>query len=334
MIKKSNIFKSSDGKIVMHNDNVTDLYDKWKTPIIIISDGPYGIGGFPGDPHISDELDKWYEIHIKEWSKKATPQTSLWFWNTELGWANVHPILQKYGWKFVNCHIWNKGISHVAGKTNSRTLRKLPIVTEVVVQYVKEPEFKINDDNLSMKEWLRYEWLRTGLSLSKTNEAAGVKNAATRKYFTKCHLWYMPPPEVFDKISKYANKYGKQSSKPYFSIDGKNPLEKEEWEKMRTKFKCPIGITNVWDLPPLNGNERIKIGSKSFHMNQKPLKFIELIISISSDENDIIWDPFGGLGTSAIAARKLNRRCFLAEIDSKVFQKAVERYNKEFGDKS
>lgn len=326
------IFKSSDGKIVMHNDDVANLYDKWEHPIIIISDGPYGVGGFIGDPHTPYKLDRWYEPHIREWSKKATPQTTLWFWNTELGWANVHHILQKYGWKFVNCHIWNKGMAHAAGKTNSKTLRKLPIVTEVVVQYVKEPQFKINGINCSMKEWLRHEWLRTGLPLNRTNEAAGVKDAATRKYFTKCHLWYMPPPEVFDKISKYANRYGKQSGKPYFSMDGKKPLEKEDWEKMRAKFRCPLGITNVWNLAPLNGSERIKIGLKSFHMNQKPLKLIELIIGISSDENDVIWDPFGGLGTSAIAARRLNRRCFLAEIDSKIFQKAVERYTTEWAE--
>ena len=183
-------------------------------------------------------------------------------------------------------------------------------ITDIGLDFFKGADliiFDVDNTKISMKDWLRHEWSRTGLSFSKTNEAAGVKDAATRKYFTKCHLWYMPPAEIFDKISKYANKYGKPGGKPYFSIDGKKPLGKEDWEKMRSKFKCPIGITNVWDLPPLNGNERIKTGSKSFHMNQKPLKFTELIIEVSSDEEDLIWDPFGGLGTTAIAAKKLKR---------------------------
>ena len=43
------------------------------------------------------------------WSRRASPQTTLWFWNTELGWATVHPLLLAQGWEFRNCHIWDKG---------------------------------------------------------------------------------------------------------------------------------------------------------------------------------------------------------------------------------
>lgn len=42
------------------------------------------------------------------------------------------------------CRIWDKGKRHVAGNANTKTLRKLPIVTEVCVQYSKKPIFKIN----------------------------------------------------------------------------------------------------------------------------------------------------------------------------------------------
>lgn len=57
-----------------------------------------------------------------------------------------------------------------------------------------------------MKDWLRLEWERTGMPFSKTNEACHVVNAATRKYFTKCHLWYMPPADMFEKSLRYKNK--------------------------------------------------------------------------------------------------------------------------------
>lgn len=95
-------------------------------------------------------------------------------------------------------------MGHVAGNTNTKTIRHLPVVTEVCVQYVKKPIFTVGEKQMTMKEWLRYEWERTGLPFSKTNEACGVKDAATRKYFTKCHLWYMPPAEAFEKIAIYA----------------------------------------------------------------------------------------------------------------------------------
>jgi len=60
----------------------------------------------------------------------------------------------------------------------------------------------------SMKHWLRSEWLRSGLPLYKTNDACGVKNAATRKYFTQCYLWYFPSPDKMEELARYANKYG------------------------------------------------------------------------------------------------------------------------------
>ena len=51
----------------------------------------------------------------------------------------------------------DKGMSHVAGNTNTKTIRHLPVVTEVCVQYVKKPTFDVNGVPMSMKEWLRYE---------------------------------------------------------------------------------------------------------------------------------------------------------------------------------
>ena len=311
--------------IYIYNEDVIQLYDTWKSPTVIISDGPYGIGGFPGDPITHDVLEKWYSPHITKWSEKATPETTLWFWNTEIGWASVHKEIINQGWEFVNCHVWDKGVAHIAGNTNTKTLRKFPVVTEVCVQYVKKAEFIVDNHKISMQEWLRHEWKRTGLPFSKTNIACGVKNAATRKYFTGCHLWYYPPVDAFEKIVEYANLYGDPKGVPYFSIDGKKSLTAAEWKKMRAKFFCEFGVNNVWREPPLNGSERLKEGNKAIHFNQKPLKFMELIINSSSEEHDVIWEPFGGLFSGILAANKLNRMAYGAEINKDVFDYAKQR---------
>ena len=311
--------------IYIYNEDVIQLYDTWKSPTVIISDGPYGIGGFPGDPITHDVLEKWYRPHITKWSEKATPETTLWFWNTEIGWASVHKEIINQGWEFVNCHGWDKGVAHIAGNTNTKTLRKFPVVTEVCVQYVKKAEFIVDNHKISMQEWLRHEWKRTGLPFSKTNIACGVKNAATRKYFTGCHLWYYPPVDAFEKIVEYANLYGDPKGVPYFSIDGKKSLTAAEWKKMRAKFFCEFGVNNVWREPPLNGSERLKEGNKAIHFNQKPLKFMELIINSSSEEHDVIWEPFGGLFSGILAANKLNRMAYGAEINKDVFDYAKQR---------
>ena len=315
-----------DSSIHLFQGDALKFYEQWASPIVIVSDGPYGINGYKGDLKTPIGLDEWYEPHIAEWTEKSTPQTTLWFWNTELGWATVHPILLKYGWEFRTCNIWDKGMSHVAGNTNTKTLSHLPVVSEVCVQYVKKPTFRVGNEIVSMKDWLRYEWERTGLPFSKTNDVCGVVNAATRKYFTKCHLWYMPPADMFCKISNYANTHGKPEGRPYFSIDGISPLTKGEM--MKPKFHCPFGITNVWTSGQLRGAERLKKGLKAIHLNQKPLELIRRIIEMSSDIGDTVWDPFGGLFTTALSCLETKRICFCSEITPEVFIEGQNRLNR------
>lgn len=320
-----NMKTTRDG-VTIHFGDCMDFYSEWPSPAVIISDGPYGVGGFPGDPPTPEELPSWYEPHIKAWSKYTSPLTTLWFWNTEIGWANVHPVLVQHGWTYRNCHIWDKGVGHIAGNANSQSLRKFPVVTEVCVQYVKEARFPVNGTEVGMQEWLRYEWERSGLPFYKANEACGVKNAATRKYLTKDYLWYYPPVEAFEQLVTYANEHGRPEGKPYFSIDGKRPLTGSEWACMRSKFYCKVGVTNVWREPPVRGQERLKKNAyKCIHANQKPLKLIELIIDVSSDPGDVVWEPFGGLCSAAVASHKLGRRCMSAEILWEFYEIAAKR---------
>jgi len=308
--------------VSIYNGDVLELYDEWESPTVIISDGPYGLNAFHGDCKTPEDLPDWYEPHVRAWSRKATAQTTLWFWNSEIGWATVHPVLVKHGWVYVRCNVWDKGIAHIAGNVNLAKLREFPCVTEVCVQYVKEAMV----DGVPLKEWMRKEWERSGLPLYKANEAAGVANAASRKWLTKDHLWYAPLPEEFEKLAKYANIYGRNSGRPYFSLNGR-VMTKEEYAKLRPKFHCRVGVTNVWREPPLHNSERIKVGKggRSVHLNQKPLKLMRLIIEASSDPNDVVWEPFGGLCSATVAAHQLNRRCYAAELEKEFFKIAVGR---------
>ncbi len=311
--------------VFLFRGDALNCYGKWESPIVIVSDGPYGLGSYPGDPPTAEHLVELYEPHIVEWSKYATPMTTLWFWNTEIGWANVHHVLVKHGWEYRNCHIWNKGIAHIAGNSNGKTLRKFPVTTEVCIQYIKKALFSVNGTKMDMQKWLRYEWERTGIPFAKTNEVCGVKSAATRKYFTKDHLWYYPPPEAFEKIVEYANKHGNVSGKPYFSLNGETSLTGDEWSNMRAKFYFKNGITNVWREPAVRGTERIKKHHKCLHSNQKPLKLMNLCIQASSDVGDVVWEPFGGLCSASIASYQLERKCYAAEISPEYYKVAVER---------
>jgi site-specific DNA-methyltransferase (adenine-specific) len=314
----------TNDKVKLHYGDSLTLYKTWEQPTVIISDGAYGVLGFEGDTTDHLDMPEWYEPHVKEWSSAATPSTTLWFWNTEIGWAAVHPVLERHGWRYVATNIWDKGKGHIAGNVNTGRIRQFPVVTEVCVQYVFEPRI----DGLLLKEWLLKEWTRTGLPRREANTACGVADAATRKYLDQGYLWYFPPPDKFEMIASYANKHGREEGKPYFSLSGKTVATGEEWSKMRSKFNCPHGVTNVWQRDGLRDNERIKVapGGRAIHLNQKPLDLMERIIEASSDEGDVIWEPFGGLFSGAFAAQRLSRRAFAAEIDPTYYQYGLRRF--------
>jgi site-specific DNA-methyltransferase (adenine-specific) len=305
-----------------------EMYEHWPVPVVIVSDGAYGVSGFPGDTPTSDGLIDWYRPHVRAWSEAATGETTLWFWNTEIGWATVHPLLREFGWEYVGCNVWDKGIAHVSGNTNSKTLRRFPVATEVCVQYVRPPRFVISGREVEMKEWLRWEWMRAGFPLNRSNEVCGVRNAATRKYLTQDHVWYFPPPDAFQRLADYANTHGHLDGRPYFSLDGKAPLTAREWARMRSKFDLELGVTNVWSEPAMRGKERVRRtdGSGKFiHANQKPARLIRRIIEATSSAGDVVWEPFGGLCTAAVVSADLGRRCFSAELLPEYFSAAVHR---------
>lgn len=323
-----------DGKSVISSffhfyaGNVLDIYDRWPAPQTIISDGAYGVRGFDGDTVGVSGLVEWYRPHLKVWERLSLPCSTLWFWNTEIGWATVHPLIESYGWKYVQTVIWDKGLAHIAGNVNGKTIRQYPVVSEICVLYQREATFNTDGGALGVQKWLRYEWQRSGLPLSKANEACGVKNAATRKYLTQDWLWYWPPGEMVEKMAEYASKFGEPSVRPYFSLNGEHSVKAKEWDCLRYAWNHVHGLTNVWREGPLHGEERLrgsgvksaprssaKTQSAAVHLNQKPLEFMRRLITATTNMGDVVWEPFGGLASAGVAAIELERYACVAEMN-------------------
>ena len=94
------------------------------------------------------------------------------------------------------------------------------------------------------------------------------------------------------------------------------------WFTNEEGIKCRwTGLGNVWcyTAPFWNMPEKVN------HPSQKPELMIERIILTSSNENEVILDPFMGSGTTAIAAQNLNRRWIGIELDKEYFNLANER---------
>lgn len=65
--------------------------------------------------------------------------------------------------------------------------------------------------------------------------------------------------------------------------------------------------------------------SKGIHPAQKPVDLIRRFISLSSQEGDLVLDPFTGSGTTAIACQEENRNFIGFEKDEKYYNLASER---------
>ena len=79
--------------------------------------------------------------------------------------------------------------------------------------------------------------------------------------------------------------------------------------------------TNILRVPSLKGNSKEKCG----HPSQKPLGLIEQLIACATDEGDLVLDPFLGSGTTAAAARRLQRQWLGIEKDADYIQIAQKR---------
>lgn len=71
---------------------------------------------------------------------------------------------------------------------------------------------------------------------------------------------------------------------------------------------------------------RYPCGTSKQHPTQKPLDMFCELIKISSNENDVVFDPCVGSGTTAVAAMKTGRHFIGCEIDDKYFQLANRRF--------
>ena len=97
------------------------------------------------------------------------------------------------------------------------------------------------------------------------------------------------------------------------------------WNRGHTwNFTNQKDMHNFIESPICMGNERLKNPN---HPTQKPLKVLRHIIKIASNENDLVFDPFMGVGSTGVAAIELNRRFLGIEIDETYFKAASKRLN-------
>lgn len=103
------------------------------------------------------------------------------------------------------------------------------------------------------------------------------------------------------------------------------------WNKKHTwNFISQAEMHNFIESPICMRPERL---SNPKHPTQKPVSILKKMIEIASNENDIIFDPFMGVGSTGVAALDLNRRFIGVEIDEQYYHAAKKRIDDKMMEK-
>lgn len=87
-------------------------------------------------------------------------------------------------------------------------------------------------------------------------------------------------------------------------------------------FTTQRQMHNFFESPICSYPERLK---EPKHPTQKPVKLLKHLIKIASNENDIVFDPFMGVGSTGCATVELNRKFLGCEIEHTYYQAAARR---------
>jgi len=136
-------------------------------------------------------------------------------------------------------------------------------------------------------------------------------------WYSKGEKWTFNKDDV-----RLAYKDSKQALRRAMSTTG--TFSDEEVEEYRSRGKVP---ENWWVM-------RIAARSKTEYIGyptQKPLALLRRIIKASSNEGDMVLDPFCGCATTCVAAQQLNRRWIGIDIEEQAVDLLMERLKDDAG---
>ena len=156
-------------------------------------------------------------------------------------------------------------------------------------------------------------WRIGWLSGFKTQKKGWIRNHDVVLYYTKS-----------EESVKLFNKEYIPYPLDYVRRDGKKPTGKG------------IPIEDTWNCSDGDRLDSIMIKSfsaeKTGYPTQKPLALLERIIKASSNEGDMVLDPFCGCATTCVAAEHLGRKWIGIDISIKAHELVKERLIKEAAD--
>ncbi len=159
--------------------------------------------------------------------------------------------------------------------------------------------------------WYYKRWSNSKKGLGNNHQIIFFYSKTPKFKFNKIYTEYSETTNV-DQILQ--ERVRDEKGKSVYKCD-------ENGEVVFGKSKKGVPLSDVWEIPYLNPKAKERVG----YPTQKPIILLEQIIKLVTDENDIVFDPFMGSGTTLVAAKMLNRRYLGVDISKNAVELAKSR---------
>ncbi len=209
---------------------------------------------------------------------------------------------------FRNEIAWERTTGRKAGKQYGRT-------HDVILFYAKSQNNKWNTPTVPQSEESArgHDLMRDQGGLYRMSDFSGAGPGPVRRFGNR----EMEPPAgrhwMFDQVGiDRLMKEGRIA----FSRTGRPRL------KTYLKGLPGIAVRDIWsDIDPINAAAQERVGFPT----QKPVALLDRIIRASSNEGDMVLDPFCGCATTLVSAEFLNRRWCGIDLSPKAAELVVQR---------
>ncbi len=288
---------------------------------LIIADPPYNIGKAAWDK-IDNYLD-WCGQWLKACERVLADNGSMYVFHNDIPFMAKLMVWIEGNTDFVFKQLvtWSKrfdGMSNegfMDGYVVTNGLRNYQQMAEYILFYTFQDETglsRVYDDRdcfRGIKEYLRAERKKAGLGNDQINELCGTSTMCN--HFWGDAQWCLPTAEMYAKLQTTGF-----FQRPYEELRMEYEELRMEYEELRYTFNNQKTHHSVWNYETVRESE---------HPTQKPVDLIENIIKHSSNEGDLILDPFMGSGSTAIAAIRTGRHYIGVDSDEGYCEIARER---------
>ena len=289
------------------------LYD------LIILDPPYNIGKADWD-NIENYIE-WMSQVLKLSERILKETGSMYLFHNEMPTISrlMVWIEENTKFKFKQFIVWNKKFrgakteGYLQGFIDVNNLRNYQKMAEYILYYTFQDdtgltEIMLNTSNFATLRKYFYDLLcfigETNIDIS---EKLGHRKA--EHCFYGSTQWDLPTKETYQELIDI------------FKIDswiGYKPWEelRQEYEELRYTFNNKKTHHSIWNY---------EMSNRLNHMTPKPVELVKNILRHSTNENNLVLDPFLGSGTTAVACKQLNRVYTGIEINPEYVELAQKR---------